>query len=169
MKILTIFLTLGIFIFLVGCQTGSRRANTQIDHGPAVYDSATILGGQLEVHAELGHRSRLLEETGQQITDRSGDFGDRRRRTFPGSIQENYLRLEFRNVSGQDLTLEIGGVVTSMGRFSPLPRTLEIAAGESGRLTPFFFTYPRHYGDFNVSVTVTSAAESEQVDLVLKQ
>ncbi len=169
MKIFTIFLTLGFIATLAGCQTGSRRGNAQTDHGPAVVETVTLHNGQIELRAEFGHRSRLLQEAGQQVEDRSGDFGDRRRRTFPGSIQENYLRLEFHNISNQDVVLEIGGVATSMGRFSPMPRTLEIAAGESARLTPFFFTYPRHYGDFKVNVTVTRSGQSDQVEVILKQ
>ena len=169
MKTLTFFLTLALIASLAGCQSGSRRANSQVDHGPAVVETATLFDGQIELRAEFGHRSRLLQESGQQIEGRSGDFGDRRRRTFPGSIQENYLRLEFDNISNRDVVLEIASVVTSMGRFSPLPRTLEIAAGESGRLTPFFFTYPRHYGDVKVNVSVTSDGRSDQAEMLLKQ
>lgn len=169
MKVFTLFLTLSLMATLAGCQTGSRRGGASVEPGPALTETVSLLNGQIEMTAEFGHRSRLLHEADQVVEDRDGDFGDRRRRYFPGSIQENYLRLSFRNTSAETVSLEMGSVVTSMGRFSPSPRSLEIPAGETGRLTPFFFTYPRHYGDYKAVVAFSGDRHSEQVEVVFQQ
>lgn len=153
-------------ITLIGCGTTRPPPRAAAAEPPRIVsETASLWDDSVRLTAEFGHRSYLaweasLEET-KNRDERVESLSDRRPRYRPGSGQENFLRLRIENVSAEEVEMDITTVVTTMGRFRPQPASLRLEPGQSGRLNPFFFTYPRHYGDFMVEV-VLSGVHGEQ-------